>query len=181
MMEFDIIVVGSGTAGCAVARRLAERTDLRCLLIEAGPAYPGWALSAPLASLRLRKLWSWPAETVPQEQLLGRKIELPMGRVAGGTSAVNAMIAVEGPAADFDHWATNGCPGWSWADLQPGLERAASRSGNAMLLVSDPGFVSDRIVSGCMRGGRYSACSFAERRRIGNMRFFPGVSAKLSS
>ena len=160
MMEFDIIVVGSGTAGCAVARRLAERTDLRCLLIEAGPAYPGWALSAPLASLRLRKLWSWPAETVPQEQLLGRKIELPMGRVAGGTSAVNAMIAVEGPAADFDHWATNGCPGWSWADLQPGLERAASRSGNAMLLVSDPGFVSD------FSGSFLDACEEAGIRRV---------------
>lgn len=156
MTEFDLIVVGSGTAGCAVARRLAERTDLSCLLIEAGPAYPGWALNAPLASLRLRKHWSWPSETVPQEHLLGRKIELPMGRVAGGTSAVNAMIAVPGPAADFDQWAANGCPGWAWNDLQPGLERAASRSGNAMLLVSDPAYISDfsrAFLTACEQAG----------------------------
>ena len=143
MTEFDLIVVGSGTAGCAVARRLVERTDLNCLLIEAGPVYPSWALNAPLASLRLRKHWSWPAETVPQEHLLGWRIELPMGRVAGGRSAINAMIAVPGPAADLDQWTANGCPGWAWNDLQPGLERAASRFGNLRFF---PGIATERAL-----------------------------------
>jgi choline dehydrogenase-like flavoprotein len=103
------------------------------LLIEAGPRYPAWALHAPLAGLRLRTAWSWPLESVPQQQLNGRRIAFPMGRMIGGTSSVNAMVAAVGPAADHDAW---GIPGWSWADLRPCLERAASLQGGSMLPVN---------------------------------------------
>lgn len=135
MVDPQIIVVGAGTAGCVVARRLVERTGKRVLLIEAGPRYPAWALHAPLAGLRLRKAWSWPLASVPQQQLDGRRIAFPMGRVVGGTSSVNAMVALAGPPADHDAW---GVPGWSWADLEPCLERAASWRGGAVLPVNAP-------------------------------------------
>ncbi len=120
MPTFDVIVVGAGTAGCLLARRLVERTAARVLLIEAGPPYPAWALGAPLAGLRLRPAWSWALPSVPQPALGGRRVEYPMGRVVGGTSSVNAMIAAAGPPADYDAWAAD-CPGWGWADLAGAL------------------------------------------------------------
>lgn len=138
-MAADIIIVGAGTAGCVLARRLVERTGKRVLLIEAGPRYPAWALHAPLAGLRLRTAWSWPLESVPQQQLNGRRIAFPMGRVIGGTSSVNAMVAAVGPPVDHDAWAV---PGWSWNDLRPCLERAASLQGGSMLPVNRAVFES---------------------------------------
>ena len=135
----EIIVVGAGTAGCVLARRLVEKTGKRVLLIEAGPRYPAWALHAPLAGLRLRTAWSWRLQSVPQQQLDGRRIVFPMGRVVGGTSSVNAMVAAAGPAADHDAWAV---PGWSWADLRSCLERAASLHGSSMLPVQMPVYES---------------------------------------
>ena len=143
MRVADIIIVGAGTAGCVLAHRLVEWTNARVLLIEAGPTYPGWALNAPLAGLRLRTLWSWPLQTVPQEQLNGRRINFPMGRLVGGSSAVNAMVAAAGPAADHDSWAAAGCTGWSWAELQPCLERASGAGRGSMLSVGPPVYVSE--------------------------------------
>jgi len=139
MTDPHIIIVGAGTAGCVLARRLVERTRKRVLLIEAGPRYPAWALHTPLASLRLRKAWSWSLECVPQQQLDGRRIAFPMGRVVGGTSSVNAMVALAGPPADHDAW---GVPGWSWADLGPCLKRAGALDGGSMLSGNKPVYES---------------------------------------
>jgi len=112
MAEADYIIVGGGTAGCVVARRLLEWTDARVLLLEAGPDYPRWALDPPLASLRLRRHWSWPLVTVPQPRLGGRTIAFPMGRVVGGSSSINAMMFVPGAPADHDDWERAGGPDW---------------------------------------------------------------------
>ena len=121
-LETDLVIVGAGTAGCLLARRLIEQTSARVLLVEAGPRYPGWALDAPLAGLRLRKQWSWRHQTVPQPALGHRQIPIPMGRVVGGTSSVNAMVAAPGPPADFDDWVRLGCPGWSAKQLALSLD-----------------------------------------------------------
>jgi len=101
-MEIDIVVVGAGTAGCAVAAHLARHTSLSIGLVEAGGGYPPWALNAPLVGLRLRPLWSWRHETVPVAGLMNRSVVFPMGRVVGGTSAVNAMVAAAGHPCDYD-------------------------------------------------------------------------------
>ncbi len=100
-MNFDIVIVGAGTAGCAVAAQLARHADFSIAIVEAGGRYPAWALHAPLAGLRLRPFWSWRHSSVPIAGLGDRAVVFPMGRVVGGTSAVNAMIAAGGPPDDY--------------------------------------------------------------------------------
>ena len=156
MRYADVIIVGAGTAGLVLANRLIQDTTAQVLLLEAGPHYPTWALNAPLAGLRLRKAWSWKTQTVPQKELGGRTIPIPMGRVAGGTSAVNAMIAAIGPPADFDAWATAGCTGWEWDELQSLWERATHSTKQGIMPVNPPTFVSDfslAFLEGCQQEG----------------------------
>lgn len=125
----DYVVAGAGTAGCVLARRLAERTGARVLLLEAGPPYPR-LLDMPLPSVRLGRLFfSWPFRTVPQPHLAGRRIGFPMGRVVGGSSSVNAMIAITGLERDVDRWAAAGNPGWSAAALAEPMARVFGEHG----------------------------------------------------
>lgn len=100
-MNFDIVIVGAGTAGCAVAAQLARHAEFSIAIVEAGGRYPAWALHAPLAGLRLRPFWSWRHSSVPIAGLGDRTVVFPMGRVVGGTSAVNAMIAAAGHPDDY--------------------------------------------------------------------------------
>ena len=156
MQDAEIIIVGAGTAGLVLANRLIQDTNARVLLLEAGPQYPKWALDAPLAGLRLRKAWSWTTQTVPQKELGGRTVPIPMGRLAGGTSSVNAMIAAIGPTADFDAWAKVGCTGWEWEELQPFWEKATLSKPQRIMPVNPPTFVSDfshAFLEGCQQEG----------------------------
>ena len=182
----QVIVVGAGTAGCVIARRLAEGCGKRVLVIESGPRYPGWALQSPLAGLRLRRHWSWPLESVPQPQLHGRRIAFPMGRVVGGTSSINAMVAAAGPPADYDLWAASGNPGWSWADLGPCWERAVSRPGLARLPVSEPTYESAfslAFLRACQEDGirRVSSLTGAETETCGLFPLFQERGARASA
>ncbi len=156
MRDADVIIVGAGTAGLVLASRLIQETSAKVLVLETGPQYPHWALDAPLAGLRLRKAWSWATQTVPQDRLGGRTIPIPMGRLAGGTSAVNAMIAAIGPPADFDAWELAGCTGWGWEELRPFWERATLSKDQKMMPVNPPAFVSDfshAFLEGCQQDG----------------------------
>jgi choline dehydrogenase len=120
MEQFDVVVVGGGTAGCVVARRLAERGDRSVLLLEAGPdlrsATPaewrdGWSLPVPLD-------WGFASEP----DAAGATGKLRRGRVLGGTSWLT-RFAARGAPADFDAWAARGNPGWSYADVLPAFRR----------------------------------------------------------
>ncbi len=141
-LETDLVIVGAGTAGCLLARRLIEQTSARVILLEAGPRYPGWALGAPLAGLRLRTNWSWRHQTVPQAALDHRQIPIPMGRVVGGTSSVNAMVAALGPPTDFDEWVRLGCEGWSADELAASLQSTGRSLFQPVLPVSPARFES---------------------------------------
>jgi choline dehydrogenase len=126
--EPDVIVVGSGSAGSAVTRRLVDR-GARVLLLEAGGEDVNPAIHDPA---RLHELWlseaDWAFETVPQRHAADRCLAWPRGRVLGGSSSLNGMIWVRGSQIDYDTWAHLGADGWSWDDVRPVYERIEHRS-----------------------------------------------------
>ena len=133
----DVIVVGGGSAGAVVARRLVDRGDVRVLLLEAGGPDTNPAIHDPG---RVHELWlaeeDWAYETAPQPHASGRRLAWPRGRVLGGSSCLNAMVWVRGAPEDFDTWAYLGADGWSWRDVLPVYERIERRE------PSGPGTVS---------------------------------------
>lgn len=118
---YDYIVVGAGSAGCAVAGRLAAESPSRVLLIEAGGSDRRLEVRAPLANIRqFGTPLDWNYETEPEPGCADRRIPLHAGRVLGGTSAMNMMLWVKGSNLDYDGWQL---PGWSWQDVAPVFAR----------------------------------------------------------
>ena len=123
-MAADYVIVGAGSAGCAMAYRLAEAgrsvTVIEFGGTDAGPfiQMPG-ALSYPMNM----GLYDWGFQTEPEPHLGGRVLATPRGKVIGGSSSINGMVYVRGHAKDFDHWAEQGAQGWSYADVLPYFRR----------------------------------------------------------
>jgi choline dehydrogenase len=122
--QADYVIVGAGSAGCAMAYRLAE-AGRSVLVIEhggsdAGPfiQMPG-ALSYPMNMAR----YDWGYRTEPEPHLGGRRMACPRGKVIGGSSSINGMIYVRGHARDYDHWRDQGAAGWGHADVLPYFKR----------------------------------------------------------
>jgi choline dehydrogenase len=126
LQEFDYVVVGGGAAGCVVASRLSEDPSISVCLLEAGGPDSSAFIHAPLgfAATAPLGLFSWGYNTVPQPGFNGRKGFQPRGKVMGGSSSVNAMVYTRGNAKDYDHWAAQGNPGWSYQDVLPIFKRA---------------------------------------------------------
>ena len=122
--EFDHIVVGAGSAGCVIARRLVD-AGRRVALIEAGGPDYNPAIHKPNRSW---ELWNapedWAYNTEPQRDSLKTSLFWPRGKVLGGSSALNGMIYIRGAKSDFDAWAYNGAPGWSYADVLPYFKKS---------------------------------------------------------
>jgi len=133
--SFDIVVVGAGPAGSALAARLARRRPAwRIALIETGPGRDCAALRLGLGmalSLPRRNRFNYAFETVPQPGLNGRRGYQPRGRGVGGSSLINAMICTRGHRRDYDEWADLGCPGWGWEDVAPLFIRSEANSRGA--------------------------------------------------
>ncbi len=123
-MRADYVIVGAGSAGCAMAYRLAE-AGKDVLVIEHG----GWdggpliQMPAALSYPMNMKMYDWGYQTEPEPHLGGRRLVTPRGKVIGGSSSINGMIYVRGHALDYDHWAESGALGWSYADVLPYFKR----------------------------------------------------------
>lgn len=123
-MTYDAVVVGSGSGGSVVARRLVD-AGRRVLLLEVGGRDDNPAIHDPRRS---HELWhaaeDWDYRTTPQEHAGGRMIHWPRGRVLGGSSSLNGMIYTRGARADFDGWAAAGNDGWGFDDVLPVFKRS---------------------------------------------------------
>ncbi|MBX3597015.1 MAG: choline dehydrogenase [Rhizobiaceae bacterium] len=124
-MVADYVIVGSGSAGSALAYRLSEDGRYSVIVIEYGGTDIGpfiqmpSALSFPMNMSR----YDWGFKTEPEPNLGGRVLVTPRGKVIGGSSSINGMVYVRGHARDFDHWAEEGAAGWSFADVLPYFKR----------------------------------------------------------
>ena len=138
----DYVIVGAGSAGCALAARLTEDAAVRVLLVEAGPPDAEQALHIPVAFSQLyRTPFDWDYASGPEPALDDRDVYVPRGRVLGGSSSLNAMIYIRGNPRDYAEWGA----GWAWDDVLPYFKRAEDneRGADALHGAGGPLTVSD--------------------------------------
>jgi choline dehydrogenase len=125
-IEADFIVVGAGSAGCAVAARLSEDPATRVLLLEAGGEDRNRWIHIPLGFGKTfaDPSVNWCYETEPDPGAGDRRVFWPRGKVLGGSSSINGMVYIRGQAEDFDHWRQLGNTGWSFDDVLPYFRRS---------------------------------------------------------
>ncbi len=131
MDQADFVIVGSGSAGSALAYRLSESGEHTVLVLEYGGSDWGPLIQMPAAlsyPMSMRR-YDWGFQTEPEPHLGGRRLACPRGKVIGGSSSINGMVYVRGHARDYDHWAEQGASGWSYADVLPYFQRMESSHG----------------------------------------------------
>jgi choline dehydrogenase len=131
-MHADYVIVGAGSAGCAMAYRLAE-AGKRVVVIEHGGSDAGPFIQMPgaLSYPMNMGMYDWGFATEPEPHLGGRKLATPRGKVIGGSSSINGMVYVRGHARDFDTWAEMGADGWGYADVLPYFKRMEASHGGS--------------------------------------------------
>ena len=126
--QYDIVIVGGGSAGCALANRLSADSSTRVLVLEAGRPDHKWdvfiqipaALTYPIGN----RFYDWKYETEPEPRMNGRRITHARGKVLGGSSSINGMIFQRGNPLDFDAWAEEpGMEAWDYSHCLPYFKR----------------------------------------------------------
>jgi choline dehydrogenase len=124
----DYVVAGAGSAGCVLARRLAESGASVILLEAGGPDRTRLVRKPGMIAIfhnvpALKKRLDWGFYTVPQPAARNRRIPQPRGRVLGGSGSINGMVFARGNQRNYDDWAQAGCKGWSFQDVLPSFKR----------------------------------------------------------
>ncbi len=128
--SYDYIVVGAGSAGSVVANRLSANPAHRVLLLEAGPASNFWSrFPIGYAKLVNNPAANWLYAAEPEPNTNGRKLNVPRGKMLGGSSSINGLVFVRGQAQDFDSWAQMGNKGWSYEGVLPFYKRLETYEG----------------------------------------------------
>ena len=132
--SFDYIVVGAGSSGATLASRLSESGKHRALLLEAGTEGSGYFWSrVPVGVSKMieHPAVNWCFSSEPDAGSGGRRIEVPRGKMLGGSSSINGMVYIRGQAQDYDHWAQLGNRGWSWQDVLPVYKKMENYAGGS--------------------------------------------------
>jgi choline dehydrogenase len=123
---FDHVVVGGGTAGCALAARLSEDAGRTVCLLEAGGSGRNLFVDVPgtIVMAQRSAALNWRFQSVPQRELHGRRISVPRGKGLGGSALINGMVYFRGHPRDYDAWAAAGAVGWSYREVLPYFRRS---------------------------------------------------------
>ena len=124
--EFDYVVAGAGSAGCALASRLSENPVVTVCLLEAGPKDSSPIFRIPLGVMKLmgNSRYDWGYRSAPHAHLADRVVSVPRGKALGGSGSINSMVYIRGRASDYDAWAAAGCDGWDWKSVLPYFKRS---------------------------------------------------------
>ena len=178
MANYDYVVVGAGSAGCVVAARLSEDAGIHVAVLEAGSRQVPPRVAEDIAipwhwGLVQNTPVDWGYLSVPQPHCCGRRFPEPRGRMPGGTSNLYILMHIRGHRSDYDNWAYNGCPGWSFDDVLPYFQKLEDQEddtnplagkGGPLRVASverhDPNPVSQAFIDACVELG------FAKNRRL---------------
>jgi choline dehydrogenase-like flavoprotein len=130
--DADYVIVGAGSAGCVLAKRLSEDPDVRVTLIEAGGSDRNLNVRVPAAfANQFHTRLDWDYATEPEPAVDGRSLYIPRGKALGGSSSMNAMLYVRGRPLDYDLWAEQGATGWGWREVLPYFLRSEDNARGA--------------------------------------------------